>query len=168
MGKSAENGDVGLEILTRIINVADPINAHDAVNLNYLTTNYYTKAVTDAALATTLTSANTYTDSVATTTLSQANAYTDAAVGSVVNTANQYTDQQIAKVSKEAAQGTALATPLDFSNGSNAMAIGTGFYKGQSALSVVGGKRLDNLTYTAGVAKTGGEHAVKLSLGFSW
>lgn len=123
-------------------------------------------------MATTLSNANSYTDTVATTTLSQANAYTDAAVGNIVNSANQYTDQQVAKVSKEAAQGTALAialsTPLDFSNGSNAMAIGTGFYKGQSALSVVGGKRLDNLTYTAGVAKTGSEHAVKLSLGISW
>ena len=180
----------------RLINVADPINAFDAVNLNYLNsalTNYYTKTQVDTLISSVsggsvdLSGVYTYIDTKIATvsssggvsssyvdtqdaqTLSSANAYTDAKV----QEAKAYTDQQVQEAKKEARAGVALAlalsTPLDFSNGSNAMNIGTGYFKGQSAVGINFGKKINDYThYTLGVARNSQDSAVKASVGFSW
>jgi len=191
----------------RLINVADPINAFDAVNLNYLNsalTNYYTKTQVDTLISSVsggsvdLSGVYTYIDTKIATvsssggvsssyvdtqdaqTLSSANAYTDAKVQEAkaytdakVQEAKAYTDQQVQEAKKEARAGVALAlalsTPLDFSNGSNAMNIGTGYFKGQSAVGINFGKKINDYThYTLGVARNSQDSAVKASVGFSW
>ncbi len=176
-GRGIENGDVS-NSFARLVNIADPINAHDAVNLNYLTTtltSYYTKAQVDTLLTNAISSAATYTDTaVGGITSGASSSYVDSQDAATLQQSKSYTDQQIAETKKEAAKGTALAialgTPLDYSNGSNAMAIGTGYYKGEKAISIMGGKRLNNgISYTAGFASAGsGEHAFKAGVGFSW
>jgi len=107
---------------------------------------------------------------------------TDAANVRQVNTArdeaiassNAYTDQEVAVAKKEASQGTALAialaTPMSFHNGNNAMNIGTGYYKGEKAISVKLGKKVDDsMYYTVGVATAGNDTvAAQASVGWSW
>lgn len=100
----------------------------------------------------------------------QVNVARDEAIAS----SNAYTDQAVSVAKKEAAQGTALAialsTPISFQNGSNAMNIGTGFYKGEKAVALTFGKKVSDYTsYTVGVASAGtGATAVKAGIGFNW
>lgn len=148
----------------RIVNVADPINSYDAVNLNYLLTNYYTKTQIDTLLSGL---------SGGVVDLSSAYAYTDATAQTTLNQSRAYTDQQIAETKKEARAGVALAlalsTPLDFSNGKNALNIGTGYYKGESAIGLNFGRKVNDYThYTLGVASNSRDNAFKASVGFSW
>lgn len=91
-----------------------------------------------------------------------------------ISSSNSYTDREIGVAKKEAAQGTALAlalgTPMNFERGNNAMNIGSGYYHGEKAISLVIGKRVnENVHYTIGVATAGqGATAVKTSVGFNW
>lgn len=166
VGRGVENGDI-VDSFKRIVNVADPINAHDAVNLNYLNTtlsSYYTKTQVDTLLAGL---------SGGSVDLSSAYTYTDTKASQTLQSAKAYTDEQITEAKKEARAGVALAlalsTPLDFSNGKSAMNIGTGYYKGESAVGLNFGRKVNDYThYTFGIASNGGEQAFKASVGFSW
>ena len=93
---------------------------------------------------------------------------------SAVEESNSYTDREISIAKKEASQGTALAialaTPMSFHNGNNAMNIGTGYYKGEKAVSLKIGRKLNDSTYyTLGVATAGRKAtAVQAAMGWSW
>ena len=59
---------------------------------------------------------------------------------------------------------------MSFQNGNNAMNIRTGYYKGEKAISVKLGKKVDDsIYYTVGVATAGKDAvAAQASVGWSW
>lgn len=132
-GRTAENGSIGQEVTRRLINISDPINAHDAVNLNYLENNYYNKTYID--------SLNTNVTNV----LNSANNYADTQDRAVLNESKSYTDNKINSLEQtltkdiKTATATSIAlgvSPILADGNKNAIGLGFGNYEGQSAAAI--------------------------------
>lgn len=140
-GRTAENGSIGMEITRRLINISDPINAHDAVNLNYLNNNFYTKTYIDSINS----SANTYADTQDTIMLNESKSYADTQDRAVLNESKSYTDNKINSLEQtltkdiKTATATSIAlgvSPILADGNKNAIGLGFGNYEGQSAAAI--------------------------------
>jgi hypothetical protein len=147
---------------TRVANVADGVDATDAVN----------KGQMDAGDTATLASAHTYTDTVATRTLTQANTYTDQQVTLLNDRFEQRFSEQDRRIDKLGAMSGALTgMAMNSANlrGQNRMAVGVGAQGGSQAFAVGYQRALgEAASISIGAAFSGSESTLSAGAGFSW
>lgn len=157
---------------TRIANVADAVEATDAVNLGQV----------EAGDAQTLSAANEYTDTTATQTLTTANAYTDTRFAELAGLSDSFeafrgdTDrrfhQQDRRIDKLAAMSGAyagMAMNTAGLAGRNRVGVGVGAQGGEQALAVGYQRAIGNrASVSIAGAFSGDEKSVSAGAGFSW
>lgn len=172
---------------TRIANVANGVEATDAVNLQQMqagdaATLTSAQDYADAGDATTLASANTYTDNTATETLTSANAYTDQRFAEMTGLSDSFetfrneTDrrfqQQDRRIDKLSAMGGAyagMAMNTAGLAGRNRIGVGVGAQGGEQALAVGYQRAVGNrASVSIAGAFSGDEKSVSAGAGFSW
>jgi autotransporter adhesin len=168
---------------TRIANVADGVEANDAVNLQQMqagdaATLDSAQDYADAGDADTLASANEYTDNTATETLTADNAYTDSRMTSWddrFDSMRQEVDQRFGEQGKRIntvgalSAALALAAPDARVAGANQFSMGMGHYRDQQAISV-GYSRLvsPRVAVRMAAAFADGENAAGVGLNVGW
>ncbi len=155
---------------TRIANVADAVEATDAVNLGQM----------EAGDADTLAAANDYTDNTATETLSAANTYTDQRLAEFTGLANGLEtfrgevnnrfQQQDRRIDKQGSMSSAMLNMAMNASGSQSprgrIAAGVGFQGGERALSVGYAKRIgQRASFSLGGAFSGSEKSAGMGFG---
>lgn len=170
---------------TRIANVADAVEATDAVNLGQV----------QAAGAETLASAQTHANAGDVATLSSANAYTDTTTTETLTAANTYTDtrfaqlsglsdsfesfrgevgqrfsQQDRRIDRQGSMSSAMLNMAINAAGSQSprgrIAVGAGFQGGEQALSIGYGKRIGKTgSFSLGGAFSGSEKSAGIGFG---
>ena len=157
---------------TRIANVADAVEATDAVNLGQM----------EAGDAGTLTAANEYTDNTATETLSSANAYTDQRFAEITGLSDsfesfrndtdrrfQQQDRRIDKLSAMSGAYAGMAMNTSGLAGRNRIGVGVGAQGGEQALAVGYQRAIGNrASVSIAGAFSGDEKSVSAGAGFSW
>ncbi|RZA35071.1 MAG: hypothetical protein EOP92_12430 [Lysobacteraceae bacterium] len=157
---------------TRIANVADGVEATDAVNLGQM----------EAGDAGTLSAANEYTDNTATETLSSANAYTDQRFAEITGLSDsfesfrnetdrrfQQQDRRIDKLSAMSGAYAGMAMNTSGLAGRNRIGVGVGAQGGEQALAVGYQRALGNrASVSIAGAFSGDEKSVSAGAGFSW
>jgi autotransporter adhesin len=147
---------------TRITNLADGVEASDAVN----------KGQMDAGDAETLQSAKEYTDTTATKTLASAKEYTDQALAGFRTDIDDRFRQMDKRIDKMAAMSGAyagMAMNTAGLAGRNRVGVGVGGQGGEKAMAV-GYQRAvgDRASVSIGAAFGGGEKSLMGGAGFSW
>ncbi|RZA35069.1 MAG: hypothetical protein EOP92_12420 [Lysobacteraceae bacterium] len=155
---------------TRIANVADGVEATDAVNLGQM----------EAGDADTLAAANEYTDNTATETLSAANTYTDQRFAEITGLADSFDTfrgevdrrftQQDRRIDKQGSMSSAMLNMAINAAGSQSprgrIAAGVGFQGGERALSVGYAKRIgQRASFSLGGAFSGSEKSAGVGFG---
>lgn len=157
---------------TRIANVADAVEATDAVNLGQMETG-------DAE---TLSAANEYTDNTATVTLTSANAYTDQRFAEITGLSDsfesfrnetdrrfQQQDRRIDKLSAMSGAYAGMAMNTSGLAGRNRVGVGVGAQGGEQALAVGYQRAIGNrASVSIAGAFSGDEKSVSAGAGFSW
>jgi autotransporter adhesin len=157
---------------TRIANVADAVEATDAVNLGQM----------ESGDAETLSAANEYTDNTATETLTSANAYTDQRFAELTGLSDDFEafrgqvdqrfNQQDRRIDRQGAMSSAMLNMATSTAGirtRNRVGVGVGFQGGERALSV-GYQRAvsERAAVTIGGAFSGKEKSAGVGVGFGW
>ncbi|HWU71758.1 MAG TPA: YadA-like family protein, partial [Pseudoxanthomonas sp.] len=154
---------------TQVKNVADGVDAMDAVNVQQM----------EAGDAQTLATSKTYTDTKSTQTLASANAYTDSKFASWNDSFTQFqnnVEQRFAKtdarIDRMGAMGGAMsAAAMNTAGlpGQNRVGVGFGMQGGRSAMAV-NYQRLvrSNASVSIGGAISGDESSISAGAGFSW
>lgn len=155
---------------TRVANVADAVEANDAVNLGQV----------QAADAQTLASANTYTDNTATETLTAANTYTDTRFAQLTGLSDSFESfrgevgqrftQQDRRIDRQGSMSSAMLNMAINAAGSQSargrIAVGAGFQGGEQALSIGYGKRIGKTgSFSLGGAFSGNEKSAGIGFG---
>ena len=170
---------------TRIANVADGVEAGDAVNLGQMqagdaATLSSAQTYADAGDAETLASANEYTDNTATETLSAANTYTDQRFAEITGLADSFDSfrgevdrrftQQDRRIDRQGSMSSAMLNMAINAAGSQSprgrIAAGVGFQGGERALSVGYAKRIGaRASFSLGGAFSGSEKSAGIGFG---
>ena len=155
---------------TRIANVADAVEATDAVNLGQM----------EAGDADTLAAANDYTDNTATETLSAAKTYTDQRFAELTGLTDSFDTfrgevnrrftQQDRRIDKQGSMSSAMLNMAMNASGSQSprgrIAAGVGFQGGERALSVGYAKRIgQRASFSLGGAFSGSEKSAGMGFG---
>jgi autotransporter adhesin len=157
---------------TRVSNVADAVDATDAVNLGQM----------EAGDAETLSTANEYTDNTATETLSAANTYTDQRFAELTGMSDsfqsfreqtdrrfQQQDRRIDKLSAMSGAYAGMAMNTSGLAGRNRVGVGVGAQGGEQALAVGYQRAIGNrASVSIAGAFSGDEKSVSAGAGFSW
>ena len=157
---------------TRVSNVADAVDATDAVNLGQM----------EAGDAETLSAANEYTDNTATETLTSANAYTDQRFAEITGLSDsfesfrdqtdrrfQQQDRRIDKLSAMSGAYAGMAMNTSGLAGRNRVGVGVGAQGGEQALAVGYQRAIGNrASVSIAGAFSGDEKSVSAGAGFSW
>jgi trimeric autotransporter adhesin len=172
---------------TRISNVANAVEAGDAVNLGQMqagdaATLTSAQTYADAGDADTLASANEYTDNTATETLTSANAYTDQRFAELTGLSTDFEafrgevddrfhqqDRRIDKMSSISGAYAGMAMNTSGLAGRNRIGVGVGAQGGERALAVGYQRAIGNrASVSIAGAFSGDEKSVSAGAGFSW
>ena len=172
---------------TRIANVADAVEATDAVNLGQVQaagaeTLASAQTHANAGDVATLSSANTYTDNTATETLTAANSYTDTRFAQLSGLSDsfetfrnetdrrfQQQDRRIDKLSAMSGAYAGMAMNTAGLAGRNRIGVGVGAQGGEQALAVGYQRVIGNrASVSIAGAFSGNETSVSAGAGFSW
>ncbi|MEO7638710.1 MAG: YadA-like family protein [Pseudoxanthomonas sp.] len=172
---------------TRVANVANGLQATDAVNLQQIqagdsATLLSAQDYADAGDATTLVSANTYADSTATETLTSANTYTDQRFAEVTGLSDsfesfrnqtdrrfQQQDRRIDKLSAMSGAYAGMAMNTSGLAGRNRVGVGVGAQGGEQALAVGYQRAIGNrASVSIAGAFSGEDKSMSAGAGFSW